>query len=52
MGVTKLVCDINVIKLDPAAILKNICCYGNGCQAQVMKGLRYVAYQIKAILVF
>ena len=37
LGVTELVCDINVIKLDLAAILKNLCCYGNGCQARVLK---------------
>ena len=24
----ELVCDINVLKLVPAAILKNLCCYG------------------------
>ena len=37
LGVTQLVCDINVIKLDLAAILKNLCCYGNGCQARVLE---------------
>ena len=29
LGVTDLVCGINVIKLDLAAILKNLCCHGN-----------------------
>ena len=36
LGVTELVCDINGIKLDLAAILKNLCCYGNGCQANIV----------------
>ena len=35
LGVTKLVCDINVIKLDTAAIFKNR--YSKGRQARVLK---------------